>query len=77
MGQITPGMGQDARVPAFTADDQPSDTNKFGPIHSGLDTVWTEKGRGWPKFGQGGGGYGGMPARVDRRKDFTNLCQNS
>jgi hypothetical protein len=48
----------DACVPAFTADDQPSDTNGFGPIHSGLDTVWTENGRGWPKFGQGGGLWG-------------------
>jgi hypothetical protein len=62
MGQITPDMGQDACVPALTADDQANDTNGFGAGHSGLDTVWTEKGWGWPRFGQGGGLWGVLAA---------------
>jgi hypothetical protein len=48
----------DACVPAFTADDQASDTNGSRAGHIGLDTIWTKKGWGWPRFGQGGGPWG-------------------
>ena len=58
-----------ACVSAFQADDQASDTNGFGPVHSGLAT-------GGDVFGQTGG-YGGCGRRRIRRKDFTNLCQKS
>jgi hypothetical protein len=66
----------DACVPAFTADDQASDTNGSGAGHSGLDTIGHRRGGGGQDLGRGVG-HGGLRARVAMRRDLINLCQNS
>ena len=63
-------------VSAFTADDQASHTNGFGPVHSTLDTIWTRCLAGGRVF-SARGAMGGVARRRIWRKDFTNLCQKS
>jgi hypothetical protein len=53
-------MSQFACVPAFTADDQASDTKGFGPVRSGLDTIWTRQGHGVVRAYQRRGLWGGV-----------------
>jgi len=74
MGHITPDLGQDACVSAFTTVTRASDTNGSGAGQGQLDRNWTEKGWGGQDSGRGVG-HGGLRARVAMRRDFTPLRQ--